>query len=533
MGLSSIARKHGSRGHTATRPAQRLRQDRPGPLRRGPRRRAASSSFRRAARPAPWRRPGLPSSTSRTSPASRRCWTGASRRCTPRSTAASSRGATVPDDLAAIARARHQPDRPGGREPVSVRARRREPGDAVRRSDRGDRHRRTEPGPRRGQELPRRARRRRPAGLRARARRARGAGRPSPALRFELARKAFAHTAAYDTTIAVDARRRDRRDDATHVRARRPAGATPAADRCCAVALAALRVLRYGENPHQRAAWYADRAGARLRRRAGPSGQGAVVHEPARPRRRRAASCSSSTSRLPPSSSTRIRAASPPARRSPQAYVTAREADALSAFGGIVGLNRPLDAETARAIIATFIEAVIAPAVDAEALAILAKKPTCACSPPTSRRSRDGRGGRSSCARSWAACSSRSAIGCVEARGAVAGGGGRDGPARRHVASADGRRVAGASLRVARLRARQVQHRSSSPAADRTPRRRRRADEPCRRGEGRGDESRRRARRQRSSPRTRSSRSATASTRWPRPAPRPSCSPAARCATPK
>ena len=57
-----------------------------------------------------------------------------------------------------------------------------------------------------------------------------------------------------------------------------------------------------------------------------------------------------------------------------QAYVTARDADALSAFGGIIGLNRTLDAETATAITSTFIEAVIAPAVDDDALAILSKK---------------------------------------------------------------------------------------------------------------------------------------------------------------
>jgi phosphoribosylaminoimidazolecarboxamide formyltransferase/IMP cyclohydrolase len=47
-----------------------------------------------------------------------------------------------------------------------------------------------------------------------------------------------------------------------------------------------------------------------------------------------------------------------------EAYVRAREADALSAFGGIVGLNRPIDLDTARALTSTFIEAVIAPGVE-------------------------------------------------------------------------------------------------------------------------------------------------------------------------
>jgi phosphoribosylaminoimidazolecarboxamide formyltransferase/IMP cyclohydrolase len=57
-----------------------------------------------------------------------------------------------------------------------------------------------------------------------------------------------------------------------------------------------------------------------------------------------------------------------------EAYVRAREADPLSAFGGIVGLNRPVDVDTARALTSTFIEAVIAPSIDDEARTILATK---------------------------------------------------------------------------------------------------------------------------------------------------------------
>ena len=58
-----------------------------------------------------------------------------------------------------------------------------------------------------------------------------------------------------------------------------------------------------------------------------------------------------------------------------EAYTRARDADALSAFGGIVGLNRPIDAEAARAITSTFIEAVVTPEVEPEARAILAARP--------------------------------------------------------------------------------------------------------------------------------------------------------------
>ncbi|MCK6593460.1 MAG: bifunctional phosphoribosylaminoimidazolecarboxamide formyltransferase/IMP cyclohydrolase, partial [Polyangiaceae bacterium] len=56
------------------------------------------------------------------------------------------------------------------------------------------------------------------------------------------------------------------------------------------------------------------------------------------------------------------------------AYRTAREADALSAFGGIVALNREVDRAAAEAIAETFIECVAAPSYEAEALAILRAK---------------------------------------------------------------------------------------------------------------------------------------------------------------
>ena len=56
------------------------------------------------------------------------------------------------------------------------------------------------------------------------------------------------------------------------------------------------------------------------------------------------------------------------------AYVAAREVDPLSAFGGIVGLNRPLDGDTASAVTSTFIEAVVAPGASDAAREILSAK---------------------------------------------------------------------------------------------------------------------------------------------------------------
>jgi phosphoribosylaminoimidazolecarboxamide formyltransferase/IMP cyclohydrolase len=137
--------------------------------------------------------------------------------------------------------------------------------------------------------------------------------------------------------------------------------------------LTKIRDLRYGENPHQAAAWYSE----------SPTGFGAaVVHqgkelsftnlldldaalrialefdEPAAVVIKHTNPCGTAT-----------------AGAIAEAYVRAREADPLSAFGGIVGLNRPIDVPTAEALTSTFIEAVVAPALATdEVRTILAKK---------------------------------------------------------------------------------------------------------------------------------------------------------------
>src|SRR4029434_5072666 len=87
------------------------------------------------------------------------------------------------------------------------------------------------------------------------------AGGPSPAFRFELARRAFEHTGAYDTAIAltlaavsveghVFARQGPRTKDLG------PKTQDPGPERL-RIEGSKLRDLRYGENPHQPAAWYA------------------------------------------------------------------------------------------------------------------------------------------------------------------------------------------------------------------------------------------------------------------------------------
>src|SRR5581483_8296078 len=57
-----------------------------------------------------------------------------------------------------------------------------------------------------------------------------------------------------------------------------------------------------------------------------------------------------------------------------EAYREAREADALSAFGGIVALNREVDETTAKVLAETFVECIVAPAFSAPALEILRTK---------------------------------------------------------------------------------------------------------------------------------------------------------------
>jgi phosphoribosylaminoimidazolecarboxamide formyltransferase/IMP cyclohydrolase len=58
-----------------------------------------------------------------------------------------------------------------------------------------------------------------------------------------------------------------------------------------------------------------------------------------------------------------------------EAYAKAYVCDTVSAFGGIVAFNRPLDKATAEEIAKIFVEVIIAPSVDADALAVFAGKP--------------------------------------------------------------------------------------------------------------------------------------------------------------
>ena len=195
-------------------------------------------------------------------------------------------------------------------------------------------------------------------------------GGPTPEFRFELARRAFAHTGRYDTAIASTLAETTVRD----AQFMRDSGQAPLAPDHLAIDGRKLRDLRYGENPHQPAAWYALDPEAGLGAPDVLQGKELsftnlldldaaariVVEfdEPAAVVIKHTNPCGAATGAT-----------------IAEAYVRAREADALAAFGGIIGLNRAVDVDTARAIVSTFIEAVIAPAVDEAARPILAGKP--------------------------------------------------------------------------------------------------------------------------------------------------------------
>ncbi len=188
---------------------------------------------------------------------------------------------------------------------------------------------------------------------------------PSPSLRASLAAKAFAHTAAYDA--AIGAYLTSLREDGT--RDPYPGALTFSLEKAYG--------LRYGENPHQSGAFYVDRAAVPgSLARASSLGAGGkelsfnnlvdcdAALEAVREFDRPAAVVVKHTN--PCGVAVRDALA--------EAYMAAREADALSAFGGIVALNREVDEATASRLVETFLECVVAPSFSAAALALLQGK---------------------------------------------------------------------------------------------------------------------------------------------------------------
>lgn len=201
-------------------------------------------------------------------------------------------------------------------------------------------------------------------------------GDTTKATRRELAAKAFAHTAAYDAAISgvLSGPRAEVRDaDATYA----PGGTPNPYPRYLTLPFERAYGLRYGENPHQTGAFYVERdAAPGTIARAESLGAGGkelsfnnlvdvdAALEAVREFERPAAVVVKHTNACGVAVGDTLESA----------YRTARDADALSAFGGIVALNREVDDATARVLAETFLECVVAPAFSAAALEILRGK---------------------------------------------------------------------------------------------------------------------------------------------------------------
>ncbi|MGH3441019.1 MAG: bifunctional phosphoribosylaminoimidazolecarboxamide formyltransferase/IMP cyclohydrolase [Nitriliruptorales bacterium] len=181
-------------------------------------------------------------------------------------------------------------------------------------------------------------------------------GVPEPSRR-ELAAKAFAHVAAYDAAIAAWFHR----DEAF------PTWHVPV--------YARQQALRYGENPHQQAAWYRDASGAPWGLSSAVQHQGkelsynnlldtdaawAMANDFGEP-------CVAIIKHTNP-------AGLAVADDLATAYEGALAGDPVSAFGGIVATNRPIDRDTAVHIVDVFTEVVVAPGYEPAALEVLATK---------------------------------------------------------------------------------------------------------------------------------------------------------------
>ncbi len=190
------------------------------------------------------------------------------------------------------------------------------------------------------------------------------AGTVPMALRRELAWKVFQHTARYDSVIANYLERQLQGAGA----AKFPAILSLQYERGLS--------LRYGENPHQQGAFYRDLSSqepsvCRAKTLHGKamsynnyldanSALEAVkefTDEPAVVIIKHNTPCGVALGATPV-----------------EAYVKARETDPLSAFGGVIAFNRPVDAPAAKEITSTFVEVVVAPGFTEDALAELTRK---------------------------------------------------------------------------------------------------------------------------------------------------------------
>jgi len=200
----------------------------------------------------------------------------------------------------------------------------------------------------------------------------------SAAQRLALARTAFAHTAGYDAAIAGYLSSVD--DAAADARALAPVRRE--LPDTLALQWRRLYELRYGENPHQRAAFYAD---ARSPLAGTPSSRPTIAAAEVLGGKQLSYN---NILDLDAALALVLELAEPAAvvvkhnnpcgvaidRNLAIAYRKARDADPTSAFGGIVAVNREVDEALAHLLVETFLECVVAPGYSAAARDVLASK---------------------------------------------------------------------------------------------------------------------------------------------------------------
>ncbi len=194
----------------------------------------------------------------------------------------------------------------------------------------------------------------------------RSAGTLSHETKWRLAQKAFATTAAYDSAIASTLER----ISADSFQSQPEKGAFPTILRFI---FQKTLDLRYGENPHQKAAMYSDGSGVGVANARQLQGKELSYNnivdlqaawdlaqefdEPVVAIIKHTNPCGTATGKT-----------------LAEAYKRALECDPVSAFGGVIGVNRPIDAEAAEEMHKLFLEVIAAPAFDEGAKAKFATK---------------------------------------------------------------------------------------------------------------------------------------------------------------
>ena len=189
------------------------------------------------------------------------------------------------------------------------------------------------------------------------------AGSTSLATRFNLAIKAYEHTAAYDGAIA------------NHFGTLVPGGSARF-PRTFNTQFHKVQEMRYGENPHQSAAFYVEAHPAEAGIATARQIQGKELSYNNVADTDAALEC---VKNFEQPACVIVKHANPcgvaVADNIGKAYDLAFATDTESAFGGIIAFNRELDAATAASIVERqFVEVIIAPSVSAEAIALVAEK---------------------------------------------------------------------------------------------------------------------------------------------------------------